>query len=306
MLALNHLLYLKIGFIPSFLKDRLLAQKMNCLEGRNLTSLCEAVSPSSQRREGGLCGSLDETHMTEGALRVPVKLLRVPVKLPAAAWLPHAGALHQRQADMQRAERLPVCKQSCSEVSRKADAAEDPPSPAGPIHRFSQAVFRGSARQGQLLARPSGDVSQGRCCPPPCFPRVLAAVGVLPLWSREADCPFLTWQSCDVPRAGGDQASFGPAPPSSRTFSDLHLAATLFLCSGDPVSGHVWQGCYRPPGEDVCPRSPVWVPARAVLPAPWPHRGRSPSLNAMATSVKPAGPATGRFSGELGGQRWGP
>lgn len=38
MLAVNHLIYLNIGFIPSFLKDGLPAQKMNNREGENLTS----------------------------------------------------------------------------------------------------------------------------------------------------------------------------------------------------------------------------------------------------------------------------
>lgn len=42
VLALNHLMYLNIGFILSFLKDRLPTQKMNSLEGkkRNLISFC--------------------------------------------------------------------------------------------------------------------------------------------------------------------------------------------------------------------------------------------------------------------------
>lgn len=59
MLALNHLIYLNIGFILSFLKDRLLTQKMNNLEGKKYLS-ARLSSRHNNREKRGLCGSLKQ------------------------------------------------------------------------------------------------------------------------------------------------------------------------------------------------------------------------------------------------------
>lgn len=59
MLALNHLIYLNIGFILSFLKDRLLTQKMNNLEGKKCLS-ARLSSLHNNREKRGLRGSLKQ------------------------------------------------------------------------------------------------------------------------------------------------------------------------------------------------------------------------------------------------------
>ena len=59
MLALNHLIYLNIGFILSFLKDRLLTQKMNNLEGKKYLS-ARLSSLHNNREKRGLRGSLKQ------------------------------------------------------------------------------------------------------------------------------------------------------------------------------------------------------------------------------------------------------
>lgn len=59
MLALNHLIYLNIGFILSFLKDRLLTQKMNNLEGKKYLS-SRLSSLHNNREKRGLRGSLKQ------------------------------------------------------------------------------------------------------------------------------------------------------------------------------------------------------------------------------------------------------